>query len=127
MTIASTRFIQGNTFEIQTPGFKVLTDTQASLGGNDIAPNPHDYLEIALAGCTAMTIQMYAKRKQIPLTDVNVRIRITAEGQTNEITRDISLSGDLSQEQKDMLIAIANKCPVHKFLERGATIHTTAV
>ncbi len=124
MSVETTRNIAHRAFEIQTNGHKVLTDVTEKLGGKDIAPEPHQYLEIALAACTAITLTMYAEKKQIPLEDVDVSIKITAEGETNTMSRDIRLIGNLSEEQKTQLLDIANKCPIHKFLERGAHIES---
>jgi putative redox protein len=122
MSVSATRKITQRAFEIQAKQHKVLTDVTEKLGGKDIAPDPHDYLNIALAGCTAITLTMYAERKQIPLEDVDVIINITAEGDTNTMTRDIRLKGNLTDEQKQQLLDIANKCPIHKFLEKGAQV-----
>lgn len=127
MPVGMTRKVAQRAFEIEASGHKVLTDVPDKLGGKDSGPGPHDYLEIALAGCTAITLTMYAEKKNIPLEDVNVTIKITAEGETNTMSRDIRLIGNLTQEQKDQLLAIANKCPIHKFLEKGAHINSTLV
>lgn len=124
MAVTSTRTISKNTVEIRTPGFKLVADTNAKLGGHDLGPNPHEYLEAALAGCTAITLQMYATRKQIQLEDINVSITITSEGESNAILREITLTGDLTAEHRRSLMTIADKCPIHLFLERGATITT---
>jgi putative redox protein len=71
---------------------------------------------------------MYANRKGIPLDSVDVKISIAKEGKDgNEIRRDIRFHGNLSEEQKTSLFAIAEKCPVHRFLERGAKIESHLV
>lgn len=127
MPVGMTRQVAQRAFEIEASGHKVLTDVPEKLGGKDSAPGPHDYLEIALAGCTAITLTMYAERKNIPLEDVDVSIKITAEGDTNTMSREIRLIGNLTEEQKDQLLAIANKCPIHKFLEKGAQVHSSLV
>lgn len=127
MPVGTTRKVALRAFEIDASGHKVLTDVPEKLGGKDSAPGPHDYLEIALAGCTAITLTMYAERKNIPLEDVDVTIKITAEGESNSISRDIRLIGNLTEEQKQQLLAIANKCPIHAFLEKGAQITSSLV
>ena len=63
---------------------------------------------------------MYANRKGIPLQSTNVKVQILKEGPENQILRDIEFIGELSEEQKKSLMIIANKCPIHLFLERGA-------
>lgn len=122
MSVESTRRISGLAYEIQSHDFKIRTDVPQKLGGEDTGPTPHDLLESALAGCTAITVQMYANRKQIPLESVDVKITITAEGASNEMLREIRFHGNLSDEQKSSLLAIAEKCPVHKFISTGAKI-----
>lgn len=123
MSIESSQRIEGLAYDIKLPGFLIRADVKEELGGTNSAPDPHNYLEVALAGCTAITVQMYANRKGIPLESVDVKISITKEGKDgNEITRDIRFHGDLTEEQKASLFAIAEKCPVHRFLERGAKI-----
>lgn len=125
MSVESTHLINKLTFEVKSRKFTVNTDVVEKLGGDDSAPDPHQYVEIALASCTAITVTMYAKRKGIPLDDINVSIHITAEGEVNAISRSVQLIGNLTQEHKDSLMVIADKCPIHKFLSRGAQITTT--
>lgn len=125
MSVESTHLLNKLTFEVKSRKFTVNTDVVEKLGGDDSAPDPHQYVEIALASCTAITVTMYAKRKGIPLDDINVSIHITAEGEVNAISRSVQLIGNLTQEQKDSLMMIADKCPIHKFLSRGAQITTT--
>lgn len=124
MSVESTHLSGKLAFEIQSREFTVKSDVTENLGGDNSAPDPHQYLEIALAGCTSITMMMYAKRKGIPVEDIKVAIHITAEGEVNAISRSIQLFGNLSQEQKDSLMAIADKCPIHKFISRGAQITT---
>ncbi|MCM2354283.1 MAG: OsmC family protein [Pseudobdellovibrio sp.] len=125
MSVESTHLLNKLSFEVKSRKFTVNTDVVEKLGGDDSAPDPHQYLEIALASCTSITVMMYAKRKGIPLDDINVSIHITAEGEVNAISRGVQLIGNLTQEQKDSLIAIAEKCPIHRILSRGAQITTT--
>lgn len=125
MAVESTKIIDGLAFEVHARQFKLVTDVTTDLGGLDRGPDPHDYLQVALAACTAITIQMYAKRKSIPLDYADVKIKITSEGPTgNMIVREITLVGQLSNEQKSALLAIAEKCPIHRFLTAGAKIET---
>jgi len=97
-------------------------------GGTDRGPNPYDLLCAALGPCTSMTLVLYARGKQCSLTEVTVRLRhfkIHAEdcktcetkvGILDRIEREIQLEGDLNNEQRQALLNIANKCPVHKTL-----------
>lgn len=127
MAVDSTKKIQNYEYELDVKGFKVRTDIEENIGGTNHAPDPHDYLQVALASCTAITLQLYAKRKGFPLDSVDVKIRITEEGARNVIQREVRLLGDLTPEQKQNLMAIAEKCPIHKFLEKGAQINTLSV
>jgi putative redox protein len=102
----------------------LATDVPEKLGGGNKAPDPHDYLVAALAGCTTITMQMYANRKGIPLESADVKVQIVQEGAENRISREIKLIGDLTDEQRQKLFAIAEKCPIHNFLERGAKIES---
>lgn len=125
MPVISSKRIDGLAYDIMLPEFTIRTDVKKEIGGANTAPDPHDYLQIALAGCTAITVQMYANRKGIPLESVDVKISITKEGKDgNEMRRDLRFYGNLTEEQKASLLAIAEKCPVHRFLERGAKIES---
>jgi putative redox protein len=106
---------------------RLLTDVPAVLGGEDAGPEPHDLLAAALAACTALTVTMYAKRKEWPLDDIDVRIEHGKLDQAYVLTRRIAYSGNLSAEQRDMLTAVANKCPVHKTLSGEIRIVTQEV
>ena len=122
MSVDYTHITGKLSFEVKTSHFLINTDVTTDLGGDDTAPDPHKYLEVSLASCTAITVMMYAKRKGIPVEDIDVSIKITSEGETNAISREIKFIGNLNAEQKESLMVIANKCPIHKFLSRGAVI-----
>jgi len=124
MPVESTHRTGPLDFEIIVSGHKLLADVTEKLGGGNKAPDPHDYLQAALAACTAITVQMYANRKGIPLKSSDVKVQITEEGTENKILRQINFVGDLTEEQKKLLLTIAEKCPIHRFLERGAKIET---
>lgn len=106
---------------------RLLTDVPAALGGEDTGPEPHDLLAAALAACTALTVTMYAKRKGWRLDDIDVRIEHGKVDQAYVLTRRIAYIGNLSAEQRDMLTAVANKCPVHKTLSGEISIVTQEV
>lgn len=127
MSVTSSKKLNDLAYEIHTTTHTVRADVAEKLGGKDSAPSPHEYIEIALAACTAITLQMYADRKKIPLESVNVKINITEEGKSNTIFREIHLLGPLLDKEKASLLAIAEKCPIHKFLTAGARITTKLV
>lgn len=125
MSVDYTHITGKLSFEVKTRHFLINTDVTPQLGGDDTAPDPHQYLEVSLASCTAITVMMYAKRKGIPVEDIDVSIKITSEGETNAISREIRLIGNLTPEQKQSLMVIADKCPIHKFLSRGCVISSS--
>jgi putative redox protein len=91
-------------------------DEPTELGGEDSGPEPHEFLLAALGACTAMTLKMYAERKGMPLTDVRVELRGDRTADAFVIHRTVHLEGTLTDEQRANLLAIAEKCPVHKTL-----------
>lgn len=125
MSVESTKRNGKLDFEINVNGFQLVSDVSEKNGGSALGPNPHDLLEAALAACTAITMQMYAHRKGYALKSSDVKIKITKEGAENEMSREIVLDGDLTPEQRTAILAIAEKCPIHLFLERGARIVTS--
>ena len=95
-------------------------DESAALGGKDSGPNPHQLLLSALGACTAITVAMYARRKELPLTGIDIELKILEENLAKpakvRIGRDIRISGDITPEQRQRLLEIANVCPLHKIL-----------
>lgn len=103
-------------------------DEPADLGGGDTAPSPERLLLSSLGACTAITVRMYAARKQWPLTEVRVELQFNPNGKPEagtELTRVVSLHGDLSDEQRQRLLQIANACPIHKVLTGEVRIATS--
>ncbi len=117
-------------------GHALVADEPISYGGTNRGPSPYDYLLAALGACTSMTVQMYARQKKWPLQDALVRLRhakIHAEdcehcenktGKIDRFERELELIGDLSDEQRQRLLEIAEKCPVHRTLHADVVVET---
>ncbi|MGD2216299.1 MAG: alpha/beta fold hydrolase [Gemmatimonadales bacterium] len=109
--------------EILTAGHALVADEPERLGGTDSGPNPFGLLMAALGACTAITLRMYADRKEWPLEEIGVRLHHrklkTEEPQTAEISQTLELVGPLSAQQRERLLEIAHRCPVHRALEVG--------
>jgi putative redox protein len=103
-------------------------DEPEAAGGRDIGPSPYELLLAALGTCTAITVQMFADRRQWPLRNVQVRLSHarshaddcaqcdTSPAKLDRIDLAITLSGDLSEDQRRRLLAVAGRCPVHNTL-----------
>jgi putative redox protein len=117
----------------------LFADEPASVGGDDTGPGPYDYLLAALGACTSMTMRLYAERKGINAERFSVRLshqRVyasdcadceTTEGKIGEITRDITIEGDLPEATRARLMEIADKCPVHETLTHEIKIRSRLV
>ena len=106
---------------------RLTVDEPIDNGGEDLGPNPFEYLAAALGACTALTLQMYSRRKTWPLENAEVRVLIAAEEETQVFTRKIHLTGPLDETQRSRLLEIANHCPVHKLLTGKIRIETSLI
>ena len=122
---------------IQTGRHRLRADEPASVGGDDSGPGPYDLLLAGLGACTSMTVRMYADQKKWPLERVTVDLKHdkvhatdcaeceTKEGKIDRIERLLTLEGNLDDAQRQRLLEIANKCPVHRTLHSEVWIATT--
>lgn len=124
------------TQDISAGGHHIVADEPVSYGGHYLGATPYQLVAAGLGACTSMTIRMYARRKQIPLEHVQVDVshnKIHAQdcescqqsnGKIDQFSRTIVLSGPLSDAQREALLAVADRCPVHKTLEGEIEILT---
>jgi len=118
---------------------RLRADEPRKLGGDDTGPTPYGLLLAALGACTTMTLRMYAKHKKWPLESVDVTLRHdkihaqdcaeceTETGKIDRIEKEIALAGPLSEEQRQRLLEIADRCPVHRTLHNEVSVETSLV
>ncbi|MEF8864790.1 MAG: bifunctional alpha/beta hydrolase/OsmC family protein [Salinibacter sp.] len=123
--------------EVQAGRHSLVGDEPEDVGGADDGPTPYGFLLSALGSCTGMTLRMYADRKEWPLDEAVVRLSHekihaedcenceTEEGRVDRIEREIEVRGALSEDQRDRLLEIANKCPVHRTLHGEVTVRSS--
>lgn len=129
MTITVSQHTPGQLRQtIQIHSHQITADLTETAGGGDTGPGPHDLFDAAIATCKAMTLQLYAKRKNMPLTEVKVEISRDDSAETQGVYQlhvSLELIGDLTPEQREQLLAIADKCPVHKLATQAEVrVHT---
>jgi uncharacterized OsmC-like protein/esterase/lipase len=124
------------TTEIVSEGHHLIADEPEDIGGNNYGPSPYGLLTSALAACTAITLRMYANHKGWPVEEVLVHVNHEKRHDEDVVNKDqgpgkiaffdrsIEIKGDLSEDQINRLIQIANKCPVHKTLESEIKVKT---
>jgi len=115
----------------------LLVDEPVAAGGAGSGPDPYDYLSIALAGCTALTLRIYARHKGLKLGRISVTVdhaKVHAddcrdcgegrEGKVDRFERTISVEGGVDAKTGERLVEIADKCSVHRTLENGPAVVT---
>lgn len=128
MSFASAELTGAGKFQvrIRTGDHSFLMDESIETGGLSSGPNPFDLLSSALAGCTLMTLRLYAERKGWALDDLGVRVThskgVAGEKDRFEVVVEL---GGATDEQRERLLSIAQRCPAHLVLERGADVPTT--
>lgn len=130
----SARLEGGFLTTIRSRSHEIRADEPVSLGGTDAGVTPYELLLASLSSCMAMTMRMYADRKGWPLegADIHLRtapsrdpdreVRIAGAGSVTRIERRIDLAGPLTDEQRQRLIEIADRCPIKRNLEAGLQV-----
>ncbi len=122
--------------EILANGHYMIADEPKDVGGTDLAGTPYDLLVASLGACTAMTIRLYANHKGLDLQEVKVHLSrekrhaadaavLDEKSKVEFIDRALELTGNLTEEQRNRIVEIADRCPVHKTLTHGLTVTTT--
>jgi putative redox protein len=115
---------------ISVNSHQFFADVGTDVGGEDSAPDPHDLLDSSLAACTAITLTMFAKRRGMPLESINAEVvRDSSKEKTGEYNLSLQLEfiGNLTEEQRQQLLAIVEKCPIHKLLSHATISINTQV
>jgi len=127
------------TSEVKSGKHHFVADEPESVGGNDFGPSPYELVSAGLGACTVMTLHMYARRKKWDLKEVTVHIdhhknyaeTLMADGRKPQkidvFNKNITLVGDLDETQKARLLAIADRCPVHRTLHGKVDIRTNLI
>ena len=120
-------------------GHSLMSDEPKDVGGDNKGPSPYGYLLAALGSCKSMTMRMYAERKGFKLDHVEVRLshsKIHAEdcekcetkkGLVDHIQTDITIKGDLTEEERQRIFDIAEKCPVHRTITNEIIIDSSLI
>lgn len=108
-------------------GHLIYADEPKTMGGTDEGMSPGALLLASLGSCTAITVRMYADRKEWPLEGITIHLAICEEEEMSKettISRKIEFTGELSDEQRQRLMVIADKCPIHKMLSNPIKVLT---
>lgn len=129
---------EGFTTDIKAGKHTFRADEPISVGGKDYGPSPYDFLMASLGACTAMTMRMYADQKKWPIEEINVHLDHKKDYATDSsdcenskakvdvIDRYIEIKGDLDASQRERMMKIADKCPVHRTLHGTIEVRTSA-
>lgn len=116
------------TTELQVKQHQLIADELPILGGQDLGPEPGSYLCMALASCTVITLRMYVQRKGWNVEQISAKVDLVKSEDktsgTNTFHCEVSVTGDLTDAQRDRLLYIARACPVHKLLSKPSEMVT---
>jgi putative redox protein len=116
------------TINLNVNGHTLIADELTEKGGLDLGPAPGDYICMSLASCTVITLRMYANRKGWNLEKIHAKVNLVSgkalPSGNNTFYVELSFSGDLTNEQRQRLMEIADACPVHRLLKKPTDIIT---
>lgn len=137
--VASLDAEDGFTATMKVGNHIMTADEPTSFGGNDFGPSPYELVSAGLSACTVMTVQMYVRRKEWPLENIEVHTSYSKShvedcencesdsAKIDTFQREIKLTGDLDDKQKNRILQITDKCPVHKTLHSETQIITKLI
>ena len=110
--------------EVHIGNYKLITDLGVANGGEGSGPAPHDLYDAALGACKALTVLLYAKRRNIPVEGIELAVERDASQERTGIYRlstKLTLTGPLSTAQREDLLRVAQMCPIHKLMTEVTT------
>ena len=128
--------LDGFRTEVRLGRHSLVADEPRAVGGTDLGPTPYDLLSAALATCTSMTLRMYANHKKLALESATVTVEHdkvhakdcedceSSDGKIDEFRRSIALEGELTTEQRERMLEIADRCPVHRTLHSEVKVRS---
>lgn len=120
-TLYTTNILAGN--------HQIIADEPEDIGGQDLGATPMELLAASLASCTSITLRMYADRKNWAIDEIKVEVNIVRnkEKTSTDFQKTITVKGALDEEMKQLVLSIANACPVHKILSNTVAINSELV
>ena len=116
--------LSGTRHILKIRNHEIAVDASPAAGGKDEGPEPHDLYDASLASCKALTVLVYARRKQIPVEDIEVIVdRDNAQERqgTYRLKTSLRITGNLTEEQRAELLRVAGKCPLHRLMTEVTT------
>jgi len=113
--------------ELLASGHSLIADESIDAGGTNLGPGPGELLQLSLASCTAITLRMFASRKNWPVEEIRIEVSSEKSNDTTIFQRDVYVKGSLTEEQRQRMLQIANSCPVHKTLTHPIEIKTQLI
>jgi len=127
MTVAARTCTASSLVEMSSGPARWWADLPAADGGSGLHPTPHELLDAALAACTVLTVQRYARRRHYPLEGVQAQVSREPAGTVYRLRRRLELAGPLAAAQRADLLRVADACPVHQALAGSFEVLTELV